>query len=414
MENLPEKKGQLFLFTVSFPYGTGENFISNELLFLSSKFEKIFIFPLESKGDPKPVPANCEVIDLFTAWSFSGASTFFRHPVLCVRLMVAEFFSVKKKSSFFRLRNELRSHLLQCISRSELLETRLRSMDTSKAVLYTFWFNDWATMLALLKRKKTIRKYITRVHGYDLYHFRRKEGIVPFRNFQLKHVSGIFAVSQHGGNYLKQEFPRYADKVHVAHLGVFDKGINPMPENREYVMVSCANVIPVKRVLDIYRALMHTQTNLHWIHFGHGPLMDELKQAIGKLPATIKVTLKGNIPNAELIGFYKTSPVSFFVHTSESEGGVPVAIQEAVSFGIPVIAVGAGGVPEIVNENTGTLIPEETYSPVVLANEIDRFLESERNTRAFREKVKAYWCTFFDAEQNFGKFHQAIIKNTNN
>lgn len=37
--------------------------------------------------------------------------------------------------------------------------------------------------------------------------------------------------------------------------------------------------------------------------------------------------------------------------------GIPVSIMEAISFGIPIIATNVGGNAEIVNDETGVLIP---------------------------------------------------------
>lgn len=45
-----------------------------------------------------------------------------------------------------------------------------------------------------------------------------------------------------------------------------------------------------------------------------------------------------------------------FIHLTETEGGVPVCISEATSFGIAVIGTDVCGVPEIVNNQTGFLI----------------------------------------------------------
>lgn len=45
-----------------------------------------------------------------------------------------------------------------------------------------------------------------------------------------------------------------------------------------------------------------------------------------------------------------------FVNMSLSEG-IPVSIMEAISFGIPIIATNVGGNAEIVNDETGVLIP---------------------------------------------------------
>lgn len=58
------KNKTLHLFTIHFPYGTGENFLDNELFYLATKFDSIFLYPL-TKPEIKPrieLPTNVSVI----------------------------------------------------------------------------------------------------------------------------------------------------------------------------------------------------------------------------------------------------------------------------------------------------------------------------------------------------------------
>lgn len=411
MEVQIENKQVLFLFTVTYPYGTGETFIGNELQYLLTRFQKIVIFPLQAEGMARELPAGCEVADLFSGWQFSGFRTLTKHALLFSRIYLSEFFLEKRKKSFFRLRKELRSHLLQCIARSEKLGTYLQNQKSDPHIVYySFWFNDWATVLSILKKKNMISNYFTRVHGYDLFHERRKEQILPFRNFQLRMVKKIGAVSESSASYLKKNYPQYADKVFVSYLGVYDCGENNWTHTNEYTIVSCSNIIPIKRVELICSALKHTKHKIHWFHFGDGVLSNQLAEQVKKLPDGIKVTIAGRVTSAALMDFYRNTPVHLFVHASESEGGVPVAIQEAISFGIPVIAYAVGGVPEIVNEQTGVLIPMVNSSPEILATRIDDFLHSEKNSPVFRKNIRVYWNRFFSANQNYALFCDNLLK----
>jgi glycosyltransferase involved in cell wall biosynthesis len=137
--------------------------------------------------------------------------------------------------------------------------------------------------------------------------------------------------------------------------------------------------------------------------------MHNVEEQVEKLPQNIRVELRGSVKNSSIIDFYKSTNVDAFLHFSESEGGVPVSIQEAVSFSIPVIARNAGGVSEIVNNQTGLLLPYE----IDLNNEINSirsFIYNECRDSNFRRNIKSYFETHFLADVNYTKFIKEIIR----
>ncbi|MGL5892393.1 MAG: glycosyltransferase, partial [Bacteroidia bacterium] len=64
--------------------------------------------------------------------------------------------------------------------------------------------------------------------------------------------------------------------------------------------------------------------------------------------------------------FYQTVTVHAFIHLSRYEG-LPVSMMEAAAVGIPMICTGISGVPEIVDETTGLLLPEMPEAKEVAA-----------------------------------------------
>jgi glycosyltransferase involved in cell wall biosynthesis len=256
--------------------------------------------------------------------------------------------------------------------------------------------DDWATILSILKTTNKISSFVGRVHGYDLYESRWSNGMIPFRRFQLKNVHRIIAASKDGYNYLKENYPSGQGKFFLKHLNVFDRGTNPFYEQEEIVVVSCSNVIPLKRVHLIPSLLKHLQQKIKWIHFGEGSEFSKLQQQIKLLPENISVELRKHVTNQELIHFYQTQQVNVFLHLSETEGGVPLVLQEAASFGIPLMATAAGGIPEIVTNETGILIPVEFDEKMVL-DQMKTLLSPAFNNQEFRNGVKAFWNRNFNA-----------------
>ena len=68
--------------------------------------------------------------------------------------------------------------------------------------------------------------------------------------------------------------------------------------------------------------------------------------------------LAGQLDHREVLSFYERHHVDALLSLSLSEG-LPVSMMEAQSYGIPIVACAVHGVPEIVNERTGILLPPD-------------------------------------------------------
>ena len=191
-------------------------------------------------------------------------------------------------------------------------------------------------------------------------------------------------------------------------MGTFDHGENPFNSQDVFTLVSCSDMVPVKRLHLIVEILMRLDFTLEWIHFGEGELSTELTAESKRVPQYISVQFKGYVENQEIMGFYRSHPVNLFINVSESEG-LPVSMMEAISFGIPVLATDVGGVSEIVNEETGILVPKD-FDPATVADTIDQFRKDKKNTPEFRNQVRKYWMEHFYAEKNYEDFSKHLLQ----
>lgn len=404
-----EGKRTLFLFTIEYPYGTGESFVENELKLLAEKFQTIYLFPLKTQGTARRLPAtSIKVISLFSKQQTNTRRVSCKNLLLFVQILISEFYFSKQHLKFLIQLRKFRSVLLVNSYRARVLEKFIADSEDQHILYYSFWTDDWATVLSILKAKKIIDGFVSRVHGYDLYEERWPGQIIPFRNFQLKSVSRIITASRDGLNYLKIHHSEYGQKFFLKHLNVFDNGSNPFIRNNEFVVVSCANVSPLKRVHLIPPLLKQLKFSIRWIHFGTGEELDNLKKEIQLLPDTIRVELKGHVKNEELIRFYQEQKVNLFIHLSETEGGVPLVLQEAASFGIPLLGTNIGGIPEIVTKETGILVPVN-FNNTDVANQIMNLESDSFDVLAFRKGVKAYWNEHFNANLNKDKLYNLLI-----
>jgi len=171
-------------------------------------------------------------------------------------------------------------------------------------------------------------------------------------------------------------------------------------------IASCSNLVSVKRVDRMIDALSQYGGRVHWIHFGDGPLKEELEAQARKLPGNIGWRFAGARPNGEIMEFYRTNYIDVFVNVSESEG-VPVSIMEALSFGIPVVATDVGGTHEIVEDGENGLLLKPDFEADELMKAVNAVVEMGENCR---RRAREIWQEKCDAEKNYREFYQQIVE----
>jgi glycosyltransferase involved in cell wall biosynthesis len=209
----------------------------------------------------------------------------------------------------------------------------------------------------------------------------------------------IFPISAHGLAYLEERYPEARAKLQLSRLGVERQAERPpRVPGAPPLIVSCAALIPLKRVHLIAEALRFVDLPLRWVHFGDGPERPAVEAAAAALPEHVSWELRGHVGHDEVIGFYRRNAVDLFISLSSAEG-LPVTMMEATSFGIPVLSTEVGGVPEIVTPATGRLVDVDEPSEVVA--------EAARDllglARPSSEEITAFFEANFDAEKNFTK-----------
>jgi glycosyltransferase involved in cell wall biosynthesis len=101
--------------------------------------------------------------------------------------------------------------------------------------------------------------------------------------------------------------------------------------------------------------------------------------------------------------YYRNTPIDLFMLTSRSEG-VPVSIMEALSFGIPVFATAVGGVPEMVSDEVGCLLPMNPTVEEIAQKLLDFIALSPSERTVKRTAARSAWETNWDADVNYRKF----------
>ena len=393
------------LLTDTFPFGfKGEPFLEAEVGVLSEHFRRVLVLPSRRETGIRSLPGNVRAFEL--PWT----STMTRSEKSGALLSRSAFRILKETLSVpENLPNYLRAHRF-CLDilASELLKARMLQefvieRDLAGAIFYDYWFHNTTLALSILRRTGVISTAVARAHRFDLYDEGWPIGRVPFRESKSRGLDLIAAISCHGAAYLSRKLPQGAAPVEVHRLGTEDHGVGPAPGEGTPTVVSCSTMIPRKRVQLIPQVLSRLPSAVHWVHIGDGPCRSEVEKQIEELNGRVDVDLLGQIPNEEVIDFYRSTPVSVFLSLSLSEG-LPVSMMEAQSFGIPVLAIRTHGIPEIVTPDTGILMERDAD-----IGEASRILDDMLSANQFRRDViRNHFLDNFLARENHRKFVETL------
>jgi len=400
------KKEQLVLFTNNFPFDSGEEFLETELLYLSNEFDHIILVPYFKKKDfVRNIPNNCEVVSIEHKQSFYKKALFILINIrIVIHWILGEIFLTKKvciKNSLFDLKV-----LLHRIDLLNKIEKRIINKKNENFIFYSYWFNTWGSIIAMLNYKYKKNKSLIRIHLYDFDIKANDKKYFPFRNIEISKINHIAAISNNALEYMKNKYKIHDSIISVNRLGVLQNNILNI-QKQDFVLVSVSSVISVKRVDLIIKILENIDLKIKWIHFGDGELMADVKDKARLLPSNIEYEFKGYVSNSELLEFYKKSFIDLFINVSELEG-IPVTIMEAISFGIPVVGCNVGGIPEIVNKTTGILLKED-FDIKETARLITEYLLIPIDKKlVLRKNIKTFFNKEYNAEKNYPLFIQKL------
>ncbi|MCC7119845.1 MAG: glycosyltransferase [Anaerolineales bacterium] len=408
----------LLLFTASYPFdgGAEQTFLDTEIVHLRKKFERVVLVPRKRTGNLLSLSKSVDVDESYSA-KLDGV-----HPlvaaanVLFSRLFFMDIFSrpsllmypqaIKRLAAFVVGAQLTRDWVQDWIAKNKV--------DPAECIFYTYWFDQAALGIGLVKRKHPQIRLVSRVHGYDLYEeYYYTPPYWPLRRLALSLLDRLFPDSEAGLRYLKGRYPGWASRYEIALLGVTDPGfVNPPSADGVFRIVSCSMLVSVKRVDRILEgircaAVGRSHQRFEWTHIGNGARRMELqKLADESFPSNSKGYLPGYTSKQALMSFYRDTPTDVFINASETEG-TPVAVMEAVSCGIPVIASSVGGNIEIVGERNGVLLGENP-TPQEIADAIVSILDHP-TTSDIRGASRAVWAERYNADANYKAFAERLI-----
>ena len=408
----------LLLFTGSYPYDREleATFLEPELPRLAEAFERIVLIPTHRGGARADPPSSVGVEEGLAEDIETRARTIRTGAMVATQRSVWDDLRahpglMAQPRAIARLG---RSAARAARTRDWVIEyVRRQPADASRTVAYTFWCDATTTGLCLAKAALPGLVVVSRAHGTDLYAERHRPPYLPLRDMTLANLDRLFPDSGRGVRYVADRYPWFATRCELARMGVDDPGFGAQASGSgRCVLVSCSRIVPLKRLDLVLQAIavvarQRPTVAFEWHHFGDGELRTDLeREARSAMPPNATVSFPGWPGIPELMRFYRTNPVDVFLNASASEG-TPVAIMEAASCGIPVVATSVGGNPEIVSEENGALVGENP-SPEEYAAAILRFVDDQEWAAARRSGSRRVWARSYDAARNYASFARRL------
>ena len=149
------------------------------------------------------------------------------------------------------------------------------------------------------------------------------------------------------------------------------------------VVLCPARLVEVKGhrfLIEAWRILKNSGVDGELWLAGQGECRHRLESLTKKSGVEGSVKFLGALAHQKLLQLYQEGKVSIVALASVDLGkgnheGIPVALIEAMSYGIPVVTTRTGGNAELVTPGAGFLVPPE--DPVALANALRELLEDE-------------------------------------
>lgn len=381
-----------------FTYTGGETmFVGPELRRLARTGLRIRVAPLHAQGQRLPLPAGVE-LDLSLSQSLPARRL--RSAALAPAWpgFAAEFARALRQGGPVGMARVWRWSM-----QAQAVWSWVQNQ-VEPGLAYTYWRGGATLALARWARQRPGRAVVSRVHGYDLYEDRFQPPFQPYPGVYAD-LARVATVSQHGFEYLFQRGVA-ASRLRCARLGTEAAPQRARAsDGQPWQILSCAHAIALKRLPLLAQALLdlaqqHPDQKLAWTHLGDGPDLQVLKTLARRAPANLQVHLPGAVGHDAVMQHYQTNAVDLFVLPSANEG-LAVSAQEALSFGVPVLATDVGGMAEAVDASVGRLLPADLGAPMLAQAVADLLWGSTPTQRqARRAAARARWAERFDAEAN--------------
>ncbi len=393
------KKSKVILFSANYPYNIGEEFLATELVYLNNVFDVVVVpcavNQIKCNRDPKLaidryLIDNIKIFNLLYAAVKNLCSIGFYRSLYQERQTVG-------KLGLHEIKRFMSQYAKARIT-ARFIQNTL-SLTQQQVIFYCYWL-DFPVLAFKFIQPQDNYKIISRAHGVDLFADQNIRGYVPFQLQKIRLLDRLILVADNGMEYLLNKYGnQLRDKLVVSKLGVSKIFPNNQPYNgKNLCLISIASCVSIKRVhliIDLIAKIRDYGVNLVWEHIGGGDLFNQIQEyAATRLKNGF--LFHGYKSNYEVHEILAKNQFTALINCSFSEG-LPISMQEAQAYGLPLIATNVGGVAEIFdNYDCGWLIERDfnledvaSMLAVDLCNPELCLIKSENAYKSFMSKYQA-------------------------
>jgi teichuronic acid biosynthesis glycosyltransferase TuaC len=302
---------------------------------------------------------------------------------------------------------ELRIHRLACLAyrgqddlgwpHGILAFQLLRHLPFRPDLVHGHFATPMGLAAVMVGRRLGIPSVIT-LHGSDV-NFDPGKSRLSARAFQaaIRGADHLLSVSRALGDRTRLLTGRTAQCLPIGvNLQRFDLDLDRasarnrlgLPQDRPIILF-IGNLLASKGVEVALEALAHPDlAHALGVFVGAGPLGGRLKGQPNLHPA-------GSVPNPEIVPYLKAADLLVLPSFGE---GLPTVLVEAGAAGLPVLATPVGGIPDLLAEDRGVLVP--VGDAAALRQAILATLDDPEGARARAGRLQAHVRNVYDADAN--------------
>ena len=339
-------------------------FILNEIKYAAKIYKKVLVV-MPSSDEVESVCKKYDNVSLIPFNRNWNVGLFICSLLYVDRIVLGEVCrAISQKVATIDYLKDMMYFLLAYRAINKVYKSEIKQ-DPDNWIMVSMWFFCTAYAISRLKVKDSKLTAVSLAHAFEIDDLRNKQidfTCTKFCHEKLGYISFISKVKME--EYIRNHVVPNGwknDILHLDYLGVEKKypQLCSNSDNEPYHIMTCCRCIPLKRLDLLIEALaLINEYQIVWTHFGDGELLDDLKRQASDLADNIKVIWMGNKTNEEIHKYYVSNCIDMTINLSTTEG-VPVALLEALAYGVPIIAADVGGNCEIVDENTGILLDKD-------------------------------------------------------
>jgi glycosyltransferase involved in cell wall biosynthesis len=199
----------------------------------------------------------------------------------------------------------------------------------------------------------------------------------------LPYLSGIISDNAYYPAKLSHRFGVDSSKLHTVYFP-FLKASEPRYISANRGSVLWASRITYQKKPDLLLKIAAAMPTVHFHVRGHAETWEE-KQMAKKISALSNVTFTGSYEQEGLVE--AGDKFSLFLYTSLTDG-MPNVLLEATMAGLPIVASSVGGVPELINEETGYLVSDVGSAEAYVAAITEALNDQEERFKRWRKAVE--------------------------